>query len=131
MTPSHTQAGARQMGKTGAARNVRERLFLFCTLEGSAYRAHFAPFVCHTTAGSRAEFRHHSSISWARITYNYRDLYPSDQTKRRPGDPGCSEEIETAQEPADSTSSPKLCCPSCGQPLLFQRAIQPTGRYPP
>jgi hypothetical protein len=45
--------------------------------------------------------------------------------------PSCSEETEATQEPADSTPPPKLCCPSCGQPLLFQRAIRPTGRCPP
>ena len=38
---------------------------------------------------------------------------------------------ETAPEPADATPEPKLCCPSCGQLLLFQRTIQPTGRCPP
>jgi hypothetical protein len=36
---------------------------------------------------------------------------------------------ETA--PAEATPEPELCCPSCGQPLLFQRTIQPTGRCPP
>jgi hypothetical protein len=38
-------------------------------------------------------------------------------------------ESEDIPEPVAST--PKLCCPSCGQPLLFQRTIQPTGRCPP
>ena len=38
---------------------------------------------------------------------------------------------EATPESADSISEPKLCCPSCGQPLLFQRTIQPTGRCPP
>jgi len=38
---------------------------------------------------------------------------------------------EAAPEPANSTPEPKLRCPSCGQPLLFQRTIQPTGRCPP
>jgi hypothetical protein len=38
---------------------------------------------------------------------------------------------EAAPEPAEATPEPKLCCPSCGQPLLFQRTIQPTGRCPP
>ncbi|MFO7681986.1 MAG: transposase, partial [Chloroflexota bacterium] len=33
--------------------------------------------------------------------------------------------------PVDATPEPQLCCPSCGQPLLFQRLIQPTGRCPP
>ena len=41
------------------------------------------------------------------------------------------EESEAKPEPADSDPQPKLCCPSCGQPLLFQRIIQPTGRCPP
>jgi hypothetical protein len=36
-------------------------------------------------------------------------------------------ESEATPEPAE----PNLCCPSCGQPLLFQRTIQPTGRCPP
>jgi len=40
-------------------------------------------------------------------------------------------EAEATPEPADSTPSPKLCCPSCGQPMLIQRTIQPTGRCPP
>jgi hypothetical protein len=34
-------------------------------------------------------------------------------------------------ELADPTPQTKLCCPSCGQPMLFQRTIQPTGRCPP
>ena len=38
---------------------------------------------------------------------------------------------EATPESADSTPESKLCCPSCGKPLLFQRAIQPTGRCPP
>jgi hypothetical protein len=38
---------------------------------------------------------------------------------------------ETTPEPADSDSQPNLYCPSRGQPLLFQRTIQPTGRCPP
>jgi hypothetical protein len=38
-------------------------------------------------------------------------------------------ESEDIPEPVAST--PKLCCPSCGQRLLFQRTIQPTGRCPP
>jgi hypothetical protein len=33
--------------------------------------------------------------------------------------------------PNDAAPAPSLCCPSCGQPLLFQRTIQPTGRCPP
>jgi len=45
--------------------------------------------------------------------------------------PSCAKETEATQEPTDSTSASKLCCPSCGQPLLFQRTIQPTGRCPP
>jgi hypothetical protein len=40
-------------------------------------------------------------------------------------------ESETTPEPANSSPELKLCCPSCGQPLLFQRTIQPTGRCPP
>ena len=39
-------------------------------------------------------------------------------------------ESQAAPEPADSTSEPKLCYPYCGQPLLLQHAIQPTGRCP-
>jgi hypothetical protein len=38
---------------------------------------------------------------------------------------------EAAPEPAEATPEPKLCCPNCGQALLFQRIIQPTGRCPP
>ena len=45
--------------------------------------------------------------------------------------PSCANETQTTTEPADFTPEPKLCCPKCGQPLLFQRAIQPTGRCPP
>jgi hypothetical protein len=41
------------------------------------------------------------------------------------------EESEATPEPADLTPESKLCCPSCGQLLLFQRIIQPTGRCPP
>ncbi len=44
-------------------------------------------------------------------------------------DPENIGQSETA--PPDATPVPKLCCPSCGQPLLFQRTIQPTGRCPP
>ena len=40
-------------------------------------------------------------------------------------------ESETASEPTDSSPEPKLCCPSCGQTMLFQHTIQPTGRCPP
>ena len=40
-------------------------------------------------------------------------------------------ESEATPDQADSTPEPKLRCPSCGQPMLFQRAIQPTGRCPP
>jgi hypothetical protein len=40
-------------------------------------------------------------------------------------------EGEATPEPADSTPEPKMCCPCCGQPLLFQRTIQPTGHCPP
>jgi hypothetical protein len=43
--------------------------------------------------------------------------------------PDYSEKLETA--PANATPAPKLVCPACGQPLLFQRTIQPTGRCPP
>jgi len=32
---------------------------------------------------------------------------------------------------ADAALAQILCCPNCGQPLLFQRTIQPTGRCPP
>lgn len=45
--------------------------------------------------------------------------------------PCCAKEAEATLEPADLTTEPKLCCPNCGQPLLFQRMIQPTGRCPP
>jgi predicted RNA-binding Zn-ribbon protein involved in translation (DUF1610 family) len=45
--------------------------------------------------------------------------------------PPSSEVTETAQEPTDSTPETKLSCPNCGQPLLFQHAIRPTGRCPP
>jgi hypothetical protein len=38
-------------------------------------------------------------------------------------------EPDSTTEPVDL--EPKLCCPSCGQPMLFQRTIQPTGRCPP
>jgi hypothetical protein len=38
---------------------------------------------------------------------------------------------QATSEPAESTPEPKLCCPSRGQTLLFQRIIQPTGRCPP
>jgi hypothetical protein len=40
-------------------------------------------------------------------------------------------ESKATPELADPTPQPKLCCPSCGLPLLFQRTIQPTGRCPP
>jgi hypothetical protein len=40
-------------------------------------------------------------------------------------------ESKATPEPADSTPESKLCCPRCGQPMLFQRTIQPTGRCPP
>ena len=42
-----------------------------------------------------------------------------------------ADEPESALEPAEATPEPKLRCPSCGQPLQFQRTIQPTGRCPP
>jgi hypothetical protein len=45
--------------------------------------------------------------------------------------PCCANEAESTQEPADLSPEPKLCCPNCGQPLLFQCMIQPTGRCPP
>lgn len=45
--------------------------------------------------------------------------------------PSCENETEATQEPIDVTPKPKLCCPNCGQPLQFQRDIQPTGRCPP
>ena len=38
-------------------------------------------------------------------------------------------ESEAAPEPV--ASAPMHCCPICGQPLLFQRTIQPTGSCPP
>lgn len=41
------------------------------------------------------------------------------------------EKSEATAEPANATPEPKLRCPSCGQPLLLQRTIQPTGRCPP
>jgi hypothetical protein len=41
------------------------------------------------------------------------------------------DEPESTIALTDSTPEPKLCCPSCGQPMLFQRTIQPTGRCPP
>jgi hypothetical protein len=40
-------------------------------------------------------------------------------------------EADATPEPADSPPGLKLCCPNCGQPLLFQRTIQSTGRCPP
>ena len=40
-------------------------------------------------------------------------------------------EAEAAPEPVIATPVPNLRCPSCGQPMLFQRTIQPTGRCPP
>ena len=40
-------------------------------------------------------------------------------------------EPEVTPETVDATPAPNLRCPSCGQPMLFQRAIQPTGRCPP
>ncbi len=43
----------------------------------------------------------------------------------------CARETVATQVAADLSPEPKLCCPNCGQPLLFQRAIQPTGRCPP
>jgi hypothetical protein len=43
----------------------------------------------------------------------------------------CANEADATPEPAVLSPEPKLCCPSCGQPLLFQRLIQPTGRCPP
>jgi hypothetical protein len=45
--------------------------------------------------------------------------------------PESREQSETTSQPVDETPKPQLCCPSCGQPLLFQRLIQPTGRCPP
>ena len=45
--------------------------------------------------------------------------------------PSSANETEATQDPTDATPEPKLCCPNCGQPLLFQRNIQPTGRCPP
>jgi hypothetical protein len=40
-------------------------------------------------------------------------------------------ELESTPEPANSTPQTKRCCPNCGQPMLMQRTIQPTGRCPP
>ena len=40
-------------------------------------------------------------------------------------------EAQAAPEPAEADPKPKLRCPSCGQPMLLQRVIQPTGRCPP
>jgi hypothetical protein len=45
--------------------------------------------------------------------------------------PNFAKETEVTQEPTDSTPAPKLCCPSCGQPMFWQCTIQPTGRCPP
>jgi hypothetical protein len=45
--------------------------------------------------------------------------------------PNCTKETVATRKQTDSTPAPKLCCPGCGQPLLFQRTIQPTGRCPP
>jgi hypothetical protein len=45
--------------------------------------------------------------------------------------PGNLGVLETTPEPADSDPQPKLCCPSCGQPMLFRCEIKPTGRCPP
>jgi hypothetical protein len=39
--------------------------------------------------------------------------------------------LETTPELADSDAQPNRCCQSCGQPMLFQRTIKPTGRCPP
>jgi hypothetical protein len=46
--------------------------------------------------------------------------------QKSPDNLGESEDI-----PEQVASTLKLCCPSCGQPLLFQRTIQPTERCPP
>lgn len=45
--------------------------------------------------------------------------------------PKTVDESEAEPEPTDPISESKLCCPSCSQPLRFQRTIQPTGRCPP
>lgn len=45
--------------------------------------------------------------------------------------PSCANEEDATLEPAALSPEPKLCCPNCGRPLIFQRAIQPTGRCPP
>lgn len=45
--------------------------------------------------------------------------------------PSCANETQVTQEPVHLKPKPMLCCPKCGQPLLFQRTIQPTGRCPP
>jgi hypothetical protein len=44
--------------------------------------------------------------------------------------PNYAKETEVTQEPTVSTPAPKLCCPSCGQPMFLQCTIQPTGRCP-
>jgi hypothetical protein len=45
--------------------------------------------------------------------------------------PGCAQESDATPEPEDLLPEPRLRCPNCGQPLLFRRMIQPTGRCPP
>jgi hypothetical protein len=44
--------------------------------------------------------------------------------------PYCAIQGDAIPESSDSSQEPKLYCPSCGKPLLFQRLIQPTGRCP-
>jgi hypothetical protein len=45
--------------------------------------------------------------------------------------PYSANQADATPEPEDLLPEPRLCCPNCGQPLLFQRLIQPTGRCPP
>lgn len=45
--------------------------------------------------------------------------------------PNHTNQPEATQQPASSTPEPGLLCPNCGQPLVFQRTIPPTGRCPP
>ena len=39
------------------------------------------------------------------------------------------DEPDSTTEPVDATAEPKLRCPSCGQPMLLQRTIQPSGVF--
>jgi hypothetical protein len=40
-------------------------------------------------------------------------------------------ELAATQEPTQVPLQPTLLCPTCGHPLVLQRTIPPTGRYPP